>query len=85
MRKLWVSGIAALLAASGAAAQETPTERAAARDVVKQIEQLAPSLGVAQTVERLTGPDAGRDAVIARVKQLMNDELLPMRDRKSVV
>ena len=31
-------------------------------------------------VAKLTGPDAGRDAVMARVKQLMHDDLLPMSD-----
>jgi hypothetical protein len=60
--------IAVAAAASGAAAQETPTEREAARDVVRQIGELSASLGVPQLVAKLTGPDAGREGVLARVE-----------------
>jgi amidohydrolase len=80
MRKLWVTSMAALLAAGVAAAQETPTEREAARDIVRQIGELSASLGVPQMVAKLTGPDAGRDATLARVTQLLREELLPMSD-----
>jgi amidohydrolase len=66
--------------ASPVTAQETEAERAAARDIVRQIGELSGSLGVPQLVAKLTGPDAGRDAVIARVQQLMHDDLLPMSD-----
>src|SRR5436305_13203078 len=61
-------------------AQETPTEREAARDVLKQIGALSQSLGVQTMVTKLSAPDKGRDEVIARVKQLMQSELLPMSD-----
>ena len=61
-------------------AQETPTERDAARDVVKQISGLSQSLGVPARVAKLTAQDKGRDEVLARVKQLMQSELLPMSD-----
>ncbi|HMD33197.1 MAG TPA: peptidase dimerization domain-containing protein [Candidatus Acidoferrales bacterium] len=67
-------------AAPCAAAQETPTERAASRDVVRQIAELGATLDVPQMVAKLSGPDAGRDAVVARVNQLMHDDLLPMCD-----
>lgn len=72
-------GIALLLAVP-CFAQETPTERGAARDVVKQINALSQSLGVSGMVAKLSAPDKGRDEVIARVKQLMQSELLPMSD-----
>ena len=84
MRRVWRLSIAVCAAiaaaAGGAAAQETPTEREAARDLVRQIGELSASLAVPQLVAKLTGPDAGRDAVLARVNQLMRDDLLPMSD-----
>src|SRR5690348_9027617 len=61
-------------------AQETATERDAARDVVKQINALSQSLGVPAMVAKLSATDKGRDEVIARVKQLMQSELMPMSD-----
>ena len=45
-----------------AAAQETPTEREAARDVLKKMAALEASLDVPALVARLTGPNAARDA-----------------------
>jgi amidohydrolase len=61
-------------------AQETPPEREAARDVVKQINALSQSLGVQTMVAKLSAPDKGREEVIARVKQLMQSDLQPMSD-----
>src|SRR5690349_10285653 len=69
-----------LLLAGVVAAQETETEREAGREVVKQIHELDQSLNVSQIVARLTAPDKGRDQVIARVKQLLDTELMPMSD-----
>src|SRR5438477_834636 len=69
-----------LLAASGGMAQETSTERDAARDVMKQIGGLSQSLGVTSLVAKLAAADKGRDEVIGRVKQLMQTDLLPMSD-----
>jgi amidohydrolase len=69
-----------LAASTACAAQETPTEREAARGVVKQIAELSQSLGVSSMVAKLTAADKGRDEVVARVKQLMQSELLPMSD-----
>ncbi len=80
MRKIGMSGTVLLLLATPGAAQETPTERQAARGVVQQIRELDQSLGVPPMVAKLTRPDAGRDAVIARVKQLMQTDLLPLSD-----
>src|SRR5213593_48002 len=63
-----------------AVAQETPTERDAARSVVRQLDELERSLDVAGMVTRLTGPSAARDAVAARAKALMDGELLALGD-----
>src|SRR5215469_12564792 len=61
-------------------AQETPTERDAARDVLRKMEALEKSLDARGWVEKLTAPDAGRDQVTARAKQLMDTELIAMSD-----
>src|SRR5690348_5399670 len=63
-----------------AAAQETPTERTAARDVLAKMSALERSLDVPALVERLTGPDDARERVITRAKELMEKELLPLAD-----
>ena len=61
-------------------AQETPTERDAARDVLRKMDALEKSLDPRGWVEKLTAPDAGRDQVTARAKQLMDAELIAMGD-----
>lgn len=63
-----------------ATAQETDTERTAAREVLRKMAALEQSLDVAGLVARLTGPNAERDAVVARARELMNTELLAMAD-----
>lgn len=63
-----------------ASAQETPTERQAAREVLQKLDALERSLDVPSLVTRLTGPNAERDAVVARAKQLMDTELLALGD-----
>ncbi|MGB6875095.1 MAG: hypothetical protein WBD87_03580, partial [Candidatus Acidiferrales bacterium] len=80
MRKMIFCGLAFAMLASVSQAQETDTEREAARDVVTQIQQLEQSLNVPAMVVKLTADDSGRDQVVARVKQLMQTELLPMAD-----
>jgi amidohydrolase len=80
MPRLLITGIALFCLATTAAAQDTPTEREVARDIVRQIHDLDQSLGVESLVTKLTLPDKGRDAVIERVKQLMQTDLLPMSD-----
>ncbi len=71
---------ACLLAAPVAFAQETPTEREAARDVLKKMAALEQSLDVPGLVTRLTGPNPARDQVVARAKELMDKELLALAD-----
>jgi amidohydrolase len=61
-------------------AQDTPTERDAARDVLKKMSALEQSLDVPGLVSRLTGPNAERDRVVARTKELMDKELLVLAD-----
>ncbi len=68
------------LAPLAAAAQETDTEKAAARDVIRKMADLEQSLDVPGLVAKLTGPDAARDAVVARAKALLDTELLGMAD-----
>jgi amidohydrolase len=70
----------AVLAATSASAQDTPTEREAAKDVLKKMADLEQSLDVPALVARLTGPNAARDAVVARAEELMKTELLTMAD-----
>jgi amidohydrolase len=70
----------ALLVAASLTAQETPTEREAARSVVQKQMELQRSLNVDGLVARLTGPSAARDAVAARAKELMDKELLTLGD-----
>ncbi len=66
--------------AGAARAQETPTERDAARDVLKKMSALEQSLDVAGLVSRLTGANAERDRVVARAKELIDKELLALAD-----
>lgn len=80
MRGGILCGAVMLVAANSALAQETPTERNAARSMMNQIEELSGSQSVSSMVAKLSAPDKGRDEVIARVKQLMQTDLLPMSD-----
>jgi amidohydrolase len=63
-----------------AGAQETPTERESARDVVRKLDSLERSLDLPGLVAKLTGPNAARDQVAARAKELMDTELLALGD-----
>jgi hypothetical protein len=62
------------------AAQETATEKDAARDVLAKMAALETSLDVPALVAKLTGPNADRDKVVARAKELMDKELLALAD-----
>ncbi len=61
-------------------AQDTPTEREAARDVLQKLATLQRTVGVTTWATRLAAPDAMRDRVAARAKALMDSELLAMAD-----
>ena len=62
------------------AAQDTPTERAVAREVLQKMATLERTVDVTGWVTRLSAPDAARDRVAARAKALMDSELLAMGD-----
>jgi len=61
-------------------AQETPTEREAARDVLHKMAGLEKSLDIASTVTRLTAANPAREQVVARAKELMDKELMALSD-----
>src|SRR5438445_4209133 len=67
-------------AVPAAAAPETPTERSAAADVIRRMNELERSLALPQLVARLTARGTRRDAVVARARELMDRELLAMAD-----
>ena len=69
-----------LLLAAAAYAQETPTEREAARAVLEKMDALEKSLDIPGWVARLGAPNPARDQVAARARQLMDTELLAMSD-----
>ncbi|MFQ5792083.1 MAG: peptidase dimerization domain-containing protein [Acidobacteriota bacterium] len=74
------STIVLLFWISSLSAQETPTERRAARDVLRKMAELEESLDVPNLVRELTRPNPERDQVVARAKELMEKELLAMSD-----
>ena len=61
-------------------AQETPTEREAAREVLRKMAALEQSLDVPALVTKLTGANPARDQVVTRARELMDRELLAMGD-----
>src|SRR5262249_33939775 len=63
-----------------AVAQDTPTERDAARDVLRKMAALEQSLDVPGIVAKLTADNAARDPVVARAKDPMDKALLTMAD-----
>jgi amidohydrolase len=69
-----------VLLALPASAQDTPTEREAARDVLKKMAALEQSLDVPGLVAKLTAANDARDRVVARSKELMGKELLALAD-----
>jgi amidohydrolase len=76
LRSLWIVSIAA----AAALAQETPTEREAAREVLRKMAALEKALDVPATVAILTAPNPERDLVVARARELMQSELLALAD-----
>src|SRR3954465_6900690 len=71
---------ALLLAPMSVFAQDTPTEKEAARDVLKKMAALEQSLDVPGLVSTLPAANADRDRVTARAKELMDKELLALAD-----
>jgi amidohydrolase len=77
---LFASIFAPSLFAPSLFAQETPTEREAAREVLKKMAALEQSLDVPALVAKLAAANPARDAVAARAKELMDRELLALGD-----
>lgn len=69
-----------VLTVAWAPAQETPTERDAAREVLKKMAALEQSLDVPKIVGRLTATNPAREKAVARAKELMDKELLALAD-----
>jgi amidohydrolase len=60
--------------------QETPTEREAARDVVRKMAEMEKSLELPKLIARLDVANPEREQVAARARELMQTELLAMAD-----
>src|SRR6516164_368263 len=83
MRTQSIALLAAFLTwvSSTAFAQETDTEKQAARDVLQKMQALEQSLQIPNWVEKLAQtPNPTRNQVVARAKELMDKELLAMAD-----
>src|SRR5690349_22970846 len=80
MRALCCCALAILTLPTVVVAQETPTERDAARDVLAKMATLEQAANVPALVAKLTAANAARDKVVARAKALMDGELLAISD-----
>src|SRR5215471_1466737 len=69
-----------LVLTAAALAQDTPTEKEAAKDVVRKMADLEKSINVPGWISRFAAPNAPRDQVVARAKQLMDTEMLALSD-----
>jgi amidohydrolase len=72
--------VALVFQAQFLSAQDTPTERDAAREVLRKMGVLEKTLDIPALTSRVTAPNTERDRVVARAKQLMNTDLLKMGD-----
>ncbi len=80
-RRILVAAVAVALGMTvPVLAQETQTEKEAARDVLQKMHALETSLDVPALVAKISGDDAARDAVAARAKALMQSEFLALSD-----
>ena len=76
----WMTAVLVAGVAAVAAAQETPTEREAAKDVLASMAAQQRGLDVPGMVARYVAPNPARDKVVARVEQLLASELLALSD-----
>src|SRR5438034_2852935 len=72
--------VLSLVAPAVICAQETPTEREAAKDVLQRMAALEDAIDVPRLVQTMTAPDPAREAVAARARALMESELLALSD-----
>ena len=61
-------------------AQDTPTERDAAKEVLRKMGELEKTLDIPLLTARLTAANVERDRVVARAKELMDTGLIKMGD-----
>jgi amidohydrolase len=81
MRRVVLSLLAACLPALPLRAQTTPTERAAAAEVLAEIEALQERIAPREAALDLAGRNDGdRDRILARVQELWLDEMLSLSD-----
>src|SRR3979411_831610 len=81
IQRLLHASVFILLCPLPAHAQETPTERDAAKDVLKKMAALEQSVNIPSWVSKLADTaNPARDQVAARAKELMDKELLAMAD-----
>src|SRR5262245_38135432 len=80
MRLIGICALVLVLAPAVASAQDTPTEKEAAREVLKKMDALQRSLDVPALVAKLTGANEARDRVVTRTEELMKSELLALSD-----
>ena len=84
MKRAWkvVAALATgmMVCSTIAVAQETPTEREAAKDVLKKIDDLEKSIDAPALVTKLTAPNPQRDQTVAVAKRLWETELQAMSD-----
>lgn len=70
-----------LISASSLVGQSTPTERAAAREILQQIDELQTRLGPTRRAQRLAARhDADRDAIFARIEELWLTQMQDLSD-----
>ncbi|HYW50268.1 MAG TPA: peptidase dimerization domain-containing protein [Gemmatimonadaceae bacterium] len=72
--------VLAAVASHAAQAQDTPTERTAAREVLEKMATLQRTVNVTGWTARLAASDAVRDRIAARARALMDGELLALAD-----
>ena len=76
-----LTALVALALAAPAWAQETQTEREAAKDVLQKMDTLEKGLDLPSLIAKLAAPNPKRDGVATRAKQLLDTELLALSRR----
>jgi amidohydrolase len=81
MRRISVFLMGGVLSATAAVAQTTPTEQAAAREILQQIDELQERLKPTERAERMASRgDRDRDGIFARVEDLWLTEMQNLSD-----
>ncbi len=81
MRRTFVLVLGGAIVATAAVAQSTPTEQAAAREIMQQIDELQERLKPTERAQRMASRgDRARDAILARVEELWLTEMQNLSD-----